>query len=74
VLVTGAAGMLGSQLLADAPAGVGVVGTDLAERPGLDAPGVDLADPAAVAALFERLGSGRCPARRAPRPDRDRSG
>jgi dTDP-4-dehydrorhamnose reductase len=48
--------MLGSQLLADAPAGVEVVGTDLAERPGLDAPGVDLADPAAVAALFERLG------------------
>ena len=56
VLVTGAAGMLGSQLLLDAPEGVATVSTDLAEREGLDAPGCDLADSEAVADLFERLG------------------
>lgn len=60
VLVTGAAGMLGSQLLLDAPEGVEAVGTDL--RPaGPDAPrvaatGVDLADPGAVSALLEECG------------------
>ena len=33
VLVTGAAGMLGSQLLLSAPAGVEAVGTDLVAAP-----------------------------------------
>jgi dTDP-4-dehydrorhamnose reductase len=56
VLVTGAAGMLGSQLLLSVPDGITVVGTDLREAPGVAAVGVDLADPAAVAALFERHG------------------
>lgn len=60
VLVTGAAGMLGSQLLLTAPAGVRARGTDLVEaRPGgpeVEFPGVDLTDPEAVAALFERAG------------------
>jgi dTDP-4-dehydrorhamnose reductase len=61
VLVTGAAGMLGSQLLLDAPDGAEVVGTDLATdgaagAPALTAPGVDLADPAAVARLFAEHG------------------
>jgi dTDP-4-dehydrorhamnose reductase len=55
VLVTGAAGMLGSQLLRSAPDGVAAVGTDLAPGAELAAPGVDLADPGAVAALFERF-------------------
>jgi dTDP-4-dehydrorhamnose reductase len=59
VLVTGAAGMLGSQLLLGAPAGVQAVGTDLVPAPGgnptVARPGVDLASPAAVAALFEAL-------------------
>ncbi len=54
VLVTGAAGMLGSQLVLDAPAGVTAVGTDLAE--GVDAPGVDLAEPEAVRELFREHG------------------
>lgn len=54
VLVTGAAGMLGSQLLRDAPAGLEPIGTD---RSG-DGPwsGVDLTDASAVASLFERAG------------------
>ena len=60
VLVTGAAGMLGSQLLLDAPAGVDAVGTDLAPgRPGapeVAAPGVDLAEGGAVAELFRAHG------------------
>ncbi len=60
VLVTGAAGMLGSQLLLDAPAAVTAVGTDLvasrAGAPPVAAPGVDLADEAAVAALFQAHG------------------
>lgn len=56
VLVTGAAGMLGSQVLLSAPDGAGVVGTDLREAPGVDAAGVDLADPEAVAGLFAEHG------------------
>jgi dTDP-4-dehydrorhamnose reductase len=61
VLVTGAAGMLGSQLLLDVPDGWEVVGTDLAEAnaeggPLFAASGVDLADEAAVAKLFEEHG------------------
>ncbi len=56
VLVTGAAGMLGSQVLLSVPDDVTAVGTDLREAAGVDAPGVDLADPAAVARLFEEHG------------------
>lgn len=56
VLVTGAAGMLGSQVLLSAPDGATVVGTDLREAPGVDAAGVDLADEEAVAALFAEHG------------------
>lgn len=52
VLVTGAAGMLGSQLLLSVPDGIAAVGTDLREAPGVEAVGVDLADTQAVAALF----------------------
>ena len=56
VLVTGAAGMLGSQVLLSAPDGVKTVGTDLVEAAGVDEVGVDLADERAVNELFERLG------------------
>jgi len=56
VLVTGAAGMLGSQVLLSMPDGESAVGTDLVEAPGVAALGVDLADPGAVAALFEEHG------------------
>ena len=56
VLVTGAAGMLGSQVLLCAPDGVVVVGTDLKEAPGVDASGVDLADENSVEALFSEHG------------------
>ena len=60
VLVTGAAGMLGSQLLLDAPEQVEVVGTDLREAPAgsppVAAPGVDLADPDALARLLDGHG------------------
>jgi dTDP-4-dehydrorhamnose reductase len=55
-LVTGAAGMLGSQMLRCIPRGWRAVGTDLAAGEGVSAAGVDLADPAAVAQLFEQLG------------------
>ena len=46
VLVTGAAGMLGSQVLLGAPDELTVVGTDLREAHGVEAVGVDLAEPA----------------------------
>src|SRR5262245_3288408 len=56
VLITGAAGMLGSQLVLDAPRGIEPVGTDLrpapAGAPPVAAPGVDLAEPEAVERLF----------------------
>lgn len=56
VLVTGAAGMLGSQLLLDAPDGVEAIGTDLRAAPDGHPPvavvGVDLAEPAQVERLF----------------------
>ncbi len=59
VLVTGAAGMLGSQLLLSAPEGVRAVGTDLVQappgQPRVEKPGVDLAARAEVAALFDAL-------------------
>lgn len=60
VLVTGAAGMLGSQLLLDAPAGFEAVGTDLREpepaAPGAFLAGVDLTDLDAVRALLTDAG------------------
>lgn len=59
VLVTGAAGMLGSQLLLTAPPGIQALGTDLvpapAGNPVLARPGVDLSSPAAVEALLGEL-------------------
>jgi len=59
VLVTGAAGMLGSQLLLAAPRGVTAVGTDLVPAPGtgpaVARPGVDLAARAEVEALVDSL-------------------
>jgi dTDP-4-dehydrorhamnose reductase len=56
VLVTGAAGMLGSELMRSAPADVETVGSDLRAGPGVAAAGTDLADAAAVEELFERHG------------------
>ena len=60
VLVTGAAGMLGSQLLLDVPSGFEAVGTDRnpapAGGPAVTAVGVDLTDEGAVARLFEEHG------------------
>jgi dTDP-4-dehydrorhamnose reductase len=53
VLVTGAKGMLGSQLLLDAPPGFEALGTDRSAGEA-GAPGVDLTDAAAVESLFER--------------------
>ncbi len=58
VLVTGAAGMLGSQLLLDAPGDCAAVGTDLIAapdgNPAVELVGVDLCDEAAVGELFQR--------------------
>lgn len=54
--MTGAAGMLGSQVLLSMPDGQSAIGTDLLEAPGVTAVGVDLADPAAVQTLFEEHG------------------
>lgn len=60
VLVTGAAGMLGSQLLLDAPDTVEAVGTDLVParegNPDVAQVGFDLADEAAVEKLLELRG------------------
>ncbi|MFT4647727.1 MAG: dTDP-4-dehydrorhamnose reductase [Planctomycetota bacterium] len=56
ILVTGAAGMLGSQVILGAPDGVAVIGTDLVEASGVKAHGVDLSDPSAVTALFAEHG------------------
>ncbi len=56
VLVTGASGMLGSQLCLTAPRGVVAVGTDLREGTGVPAPGFDLADGGRVAELFRAHG------------------
>ena len=56
VLVTGAAGMLGSQVLLTTPDGVDVLGTDLAEAPGVDVPGLDLTDDKAIASFFKEHG------------------
>ncbi|MAF65767.1 MAG: dTDP-4-dehydrorhamnose reductase [Planctomycetes bacterium] len=56
VLVTGGAGMLGSQVLLSAPDGTTVIGTDLVEAGGVTAVGVDLAEAEQVAALFAEHG------------------
>ncbi|MDP6519872.1 MAG: dTDP-4-dehydrorhamnose reductase [Planctomycetota bacterium] len=56
VLVTGAAGMLGSQVLLAAPDNLRAVGTDLQAEPGVDFPGADLTDEASVAVLFRGAG------------------
>jgi dTDP-4-dehydrorhamnose reductase len=59
VLVTGAAGMLGSQLLLTVPPGVDALGTDLvaapAGNPAVERPGVDLSSPRALEALLDDL-------------------
>ena len=55
-LVTGAAGMLGSQLVRVAPGGWRALGTDLAAGHGVSAAGIDLADPAALERLFAEHG------------------
>lgn len=52
VLVTGAAGMLGSQVLMAAPDAVDVLGSDMREAPGVEVFGVDLTDAAQVDELF----------------------
>ena len=61
VLVTGAAGMLGSQLILDAPAGVEAIGTDLAPAapeggPSYTHGGCDLTDEDQLETLLEELG------------------
>lgn len=56
MLVTGAAGMLGSQVILAAPEELATVGTDLREAPGVEAPGVDLSDLEQVDALFTEHG------------------
>jgi dTDP-4-dehydrorhamnose reductase len=62
ILVTGAAGMLGSQLLLDAPPGVLAVGTDLREAPEGNPPvglgGLDLVDVGALDAVLDAGGFG----------------
>ncbi|MDA8959758.1 dTDP-4-dehydrorhamnose reductase [bacterium] len=55
VLVTGGAGMLGSQVLLAVPDDIEALGTDMREAPGVDVPGVDLTDAAQVEALFVEL-------------------
>lgn len=56
VLVTGAAGMLGSQVLLSVPDGIDVVGTDMREAAGVEAVGVDLCEREQVATLFRERG------------------
>lgn len=56
VLVTGAAGMLGSELLLRTPTGCVGVGTDLVAGPSVAAAGVDLSERSAVERLFEQHG------------------
>jgi dTDP-4-dehydrorhamnose reductase len=60
ILVTGAAGMLGSELLLRVPAGSSAIGSDLraapAGSPAVAAVGYDLADDAAVERLFREHG------------------
>ena len=54
--MTGAAGMLGSQLLLSVPDGITPIGTDLREATGVNVPGVDLAEPDQVRALMAEHG------------------
>lgn len=54
VLVTGAAGMLGRQVLLDAPSDIVAIGTDLREGSGVTEPNIDLVNASAVAELFAR--------------------
>lgn len=56
VLVTGAAGMLGSELLRRVPLGIHALGTDLVAREGLDVPALDLADEDALASAWAAHG------------------
>jgi len=57
VLVTGGAGMLGSQVLLAVPDDIEALGTDMREAHGVDVAGVDLTDEAQVqSALFEAAG------------------
>ncbi|MDZ4774056.1 MAG: dTDP-4-dehydrorhamnose reductase [Planctomycetota bacterium] len=57
VLVTGASGMLGSQLMLSAPIGTQALGTDLRSDAPVEFAGVDLADEAAVDALLAQVGA-----------------
>lgn len=56
VLVTGAAGMLASEVLAQLPAGFSGIGTDLAQGASVAVAGVDLSDAVAVERLFVEHG------------------
>lgn len=56
VLVTGAAGMLGSQILLSVPDGIDAVGTDMRDAAGVEAVGVDLTDRTQVGELFVEHG------------------
>lgn len=58
VLVTGAAGMLGSQLLMAAPEEVEVIGSDMREAHGVDVFGVDLTSQEQVDELFRGPAAG----------------
>ena len=53
MLVTGGAGMLGSQVLLGAPDGLEVVGTDLREAPGVELVGLDLTDEDQIGRVFQ---------------------
>ncbi len=53
ILITGAAGMLGSQVLMAVPDSVEALGTDMREAHGVDFLGVDLTDAAQVAAMIQ---------------------
>jgi dTDP-4-dehydrorhamnose reductase len=55
VLVTGATGMLGSELLRTAPAGVEALGTGRSAAQPVAFPGLDLAAPGAAEALLARI-------------------
>jgi dTDP-4-dehydrorhamnose reductase len=56
VLVTGAAGMLGSELLARVPAGVVALGTDLVGGAAVELAGVDLTDASSVERTWSEHG------------------
>jgi dTDP-4-dehydrorhamnose reductase len=56
VLVTGAAGMLGSELIACAPAGASAIGTDLIGGASVALSAVDLSDPASLDRIWREHG------------------